>query len=137
MAALAKSGIPSPCSVPLMETDRINTQRAAAPGQVGDICQLGAGGWSPAAQAAPGLRMVITGGAVNGVPSFGAGDPITPLNPGVRMRFADSKAAIVPGTLFYLDAATPGGLADAVNGAPLARALANSKGVFEGVIELL
>lgn len=143
MSSLLRVSIPSPATAPLTETNRINAQRAAAAGNCGDFCQLGAGGWSPTATAAPALRLVLVGGfgTTPGIASFGAGTSVTPLNPGVRINYAvvgsTQTAAVTPGTLYYLDAGAAGGLNDTSNGAPLARALANSKGVFEGVIELL
>ncbi len=134
MAVFTKSGIPSPVSVPLRDTDRQNTQRAAAAGDCGDFCSLGAGGWTPTATAAAALRMAWIGGGA----TFGAGESITIFNPGVRVRYAAlTGSGIAPGTLFYLDAGAAGKLNTTANGAPLARACANAKGVFEGVIELL
>lgn len=130
MAVFAKSGVPSPTSVPPMETDRINTQRAAAAIAAGDMCQLGAGGWSPTATFAPGLRMAAQSAA--------AGESVTLWNPRMRVRYgAPTGGATVPGTLLYLDAGAAGGLNTTALGAAVARALANSRGVFEGVIELL
>jgi hypothetical protein len=133
MAVFTKVGLPSLTSVPQDSTARISCQKAAATIACGDICSLGAGGWTPTATAAAGLRMVWTPTA-----SVPAGTPVTPLNPGCRVRYgAPSGGSFTPGALLYLDAGAAGGLNTTSNGSPIARVLANSSGVFEGVIELL
>lgn len=130
MAAFSKVGIPSLCSVPLPETGRIPTQRAAAAIKAGDFCSLGTGGWSPTTTAGAGRRMAANDAL--------AGEPVTFFGPGCRVRYgAPSGGSTTPGTLLYLSGSVAGGL-DTTTAAPaLVRALANDKGVFEGVVEIL
>lgn len=57
---------------------------------------------------------------------------------GCRLRYgAPTGGSATPGTLLYLSTTVAGGLDTTANGSPLARVLANDKGVFEGVIEVL
>lgn len=130
MAAVTRVTPVSPATAPPSETDRVPCQKAAAAIVGGDFCSLGAGGWTPTSTMAPGVLMAAQDAKV--------GEPVTMWRPGMRIRYAaPSGSGLTPGALLYLSAGTAGALDTTATGTQAARCLANSQGVFEGVIELL
>lgn len=102
MAAVAKSGVPSPATRTPPQNEHIPGLRAAEAIAGGDLCTIGSDGL---------VRRSVTTNRVHGVAGVQAasGEAVTLYR---NIRFGYGKG-LTPGTLVRLSATVPGGLDDA------------------------
>lgn len=125
MAAISKTGTPSQSVGTLDNTDMIPNCIAGEPILAGDACQITGNTRNHSTVMKATTRS--DGIAATDAPSD---EPVSLLLPGTRIRYGKEGTGtpdIVPGVLYYLDAAVPGGLNTTANGNPVALGLTGGR----------